>query len=251
MKGFDNMNMYDNISEYYDEIFPIDAATLDFIRRTVGDPPKSVLDVACGSGGYAVEMSKYGYDVTATDNSPDMILRTSQKAREGNVSLDVVECDMRNIESKIQKKFDCIYCIGNSIVHITDIDEITDVVMQMGKLLVQRGTLIIQTLNYDRIIRLNITRLPVIENKEKGITFVRTYDLDNHDGTVKFRTEIIIDNKRVNASVKGEVDLYPIKKDEMIQVLKKAGFNNIQIYGDFTGQPYNEDSIMLIIKAKK
>ena len=161
------MNMYDQISEYYDEIFPVDAKTLDFIKRAAGNPPRSVLDVACGSGGHAVEMSKYGYNTTATDNNPDMILRTSRKAREENVMVDVVECDMRDIGSKIQKKFDCIYCIGNSIVHITNIDEITDVLMQMEKLLVKEGTLIIQTLNYDRIIRLNINRLPVIENKKR------------------------------------------------------------------------------------
>jgi len=250
-EGSDDMNMYDQISEYYDEIFPVDAKTLDFIKRAAGNPPRSVLDVACGSGGHAVEMSKYGYNTTATDNNPDMILRTSRKAREENVMVDVVECDMRDIGSKIQKKFDCIYCIGNSIVHITNIDEITDVLMQMEKLLVKEGTLIIQTLNYDRIIRLNINRLPVIENKEKGITFIRTYDFDNPDGTVKFRTEIVVNNSQVNGSVKGEVDLYPVKKDEMIRALQKAGFKNIEVYGDFTGQAFTEDSFMLVVKAKK
>lgn len=43
------MTFYDDISNYYDSIFPVSKDTVEFIKRSIGEPPESVLDIACGT----------------------------------------------------------------------------------------------------------------------------------------------------------------------------------------------------------
>jgi len=61
------MGFYEEISKYYDYIFPVGKEQINFITKVAGEGPKSVLDIACGTGGYALELAKQGYAVTAVD----------------------------------------------------------------------------------------------------------------------------------------------------------------------------------------
>ncbi len=67
------MGFYEQISKYYDYIFPAGKEQIDFIETAAGTPPKKVLDIACGSGGYSVALAKDGYSVTAVDLDEKMV----------------------------------------------------------------------------------------------------------------------------------------------------------------------------------
>ena len=75
---------YTTIAKFYDYIFPMNPNKIEFIRSFVGLPPKKILDVACGSGGDAIALSRMGYEVTAIDLDPIMIERLKLK----DVSID-------------------------------------------------------------------------------------------------------------------------------------------------------------------
>lgn len=110
---------YTRIADYYDNIFPTGEAQLQLISKTAGQPPKDILDVACGSGGYSNGLSDMGYRITAIDLDEKMV--ESLKEKDDNIDARVL--NMLHIE-QLPGKYDLIFCIGNSLVHLNDPGEI-------------------------------------------------------------------------------------------------------------------------------
>ncbi len=245
------MGFYEQISRYYDYIFPVGRAQLDFIRECAGAPPKNVVDVACGSGGYAIELAKLGYNVTAVDIDEKMIEKTKSKASDEGMDICAFKCDMRNLGGTVAEENDCVYCIGNSIVHLAGKKEISDVLGQMYSNLRHGGRLVVQIINYDRIMGLNMKELPDITNHEAGLKFTRRYKYCHDTGLINFNTVLTVINNNEVQSYENTVPLFPLMSGDMVGMLEQEGFKDISLYGDFSGAPYNENSFMLVVKAVK
>jgi len=245
------MSFYDRISKYYDYIFPVSESQVKFISESAGSAPKRILDVACGSGGYSIELAKEGYSLTGVDLERRMVKMAEEKARIEGVSLDILQCDMLELEKTLHSKFDCIFCIGNSIVHLPGTREISGVLKQMHTLLIDNGALVLQTINYDRIINLRLSGLPTIKNDEIGLEFIRRYEYLEEKGVINFVTTLVTHENGKREEVKGSVELFPMLMEDMKKMLVDAGFSRIQFYGDFGYSPFDENSYMLVVKATK
>lgn len=240
------MGFYEELAGYYDYIFPVGKAQVDFIADAAGKPPKALLDVACGTGGYALEFAKLGYSVTAVDLDAGMIEGLRAKAAAGNIEVKALEANMLDLDQKLSSKYDLAFCIGNSLVHLNDEKEIERFLEGIKSLLVQDGSLIIQIINYDRVLAKNIQSLPTIENKEMGLEFQRFYRYEKNSHKIYFKTVLEVGgNTMVN-----EIPLYPITSEEMIRLLGNAGFREIRLFGDFRRAGYDkEGSYSLVLTA--
>lgn len=245
------MGFYQQISKYYDYIFPSGKEQLKFIKESTGLPEKKILDVACGSGTYSIELAKLGFELTATDLDDEMVRLTKEKAKAEGLKIDVLKCDMRELEDKIQTKFDGVFCIGNSIVHLGSIEDIFDTLKQMYNLLEKDGVLILQIINYDRIIKFHVSELPVVKNNEIGLEFIRKYEYIEENGLINFNTTLTVSNGGVEEKYENSVELLPVLSSEMNKLLMEAGFAKVQLFGDFNYSPYHEGSYMLVVKAVK
>lgn len=137
---------------------------------------------------------------------------------EEGVSFNAQVMDMTEVDKHFQEKsFDGIYCIGNTIVHLDSYKAIEKTIKGFKSLLKKNGKLIIQILNYD-----------FIYNKNK--------------------TELLI--KETGENFKGSVNLFPIRKSELEEALKSAGFNSFTYYGGFDGKEFNNESMPLIVVAE-
>jgi len=244
-----NMGFYEQISKYYDCIFPVGQAQLEFIKQAAGSPPAKVLDVACGSGGYAAELSKAGYTVAAVDIDEKMVEKAKEKVQSENLSADILRCDMKELEKKLSPGFNCIFCIGNSIVHLDSQDEILEALRQMHALMEKGGTLILQIINYDRIIKYKIDELPPIIIEDVNLEFIRKYELSEDGRHIDFNTTLAVDENGEKMEFKNSVKLLPLESRTMHELLEKAGFGNIEFFGDFKQSTYDENSFMLVVRA--
>ncbi|MDQ2084966.1 class I SAM-dependent methyltransferase [Herbivorax sp. ANBcel31] len=240
------MGFYDEISKYYDYIFPANKAQMLFLQNLLTKDQKTVLDVACGSGNYSIELAKAGYDVTAIDSTKEMIEKLRQKAQKEKLNIKSYICDMREIINISPLKYHLIFCIGNSIVHLNSIEEITDVLRQMKSLLNKNGSLVLQIINYDRIINFGVTELPKIENKDIGLEFERKYEFSKDKNIINFNTKL----KVKEGVYRNSIELLPIKSLEFENILLNAGFKTYKFYGDFNYSPYNEKSYILLLEVR-
>ena len=72
----------------------------------------TVLDMACGTGRHAIEMTRRGYQVVGFDLSLAMLARAADEAQERDQKLNFVQGDMR--EMTFEETFDGVYAWNTS-----------------------------------------------------------------------------------------------------------------------------------------
>lgn len=231
---------YDEISKYYDDIFPTGKYQVDLLREVLGEKRKEVLDIACGNGGYSKVLSDLGHKVTAVDLNESMIeiLNKNYENINGKV-LNMLDID------KLGEKYNLAYCIGNSLVHLDNDEEILDFLIKSKEILKEDGNLVLQIINYNRILDKKIDRLPAIENEK--LKFYRFYEYIEDENKIDFKTILEVDdNKFENSEL-----LYPIRSEKLKELLNKAGYNDVKIYGSFKKDEYDEvESYATVVVAK-
>jgi SAM-dependent methyltransferase len=73
---------YDGIADWYDTEFqpaPLESETWETLARLLGEGSGALLDVGCGTGGYATGFASLGWDYTGVDASEDMLRRAEAK----------------------------------------------------------------------------------------------------------------------------------------------------------------------------
>lgn len=234
---------YSEIARYYDHIFPLSKATVDFIKESVGEVPKDILDVACGSGLYSEALNEAGYHMTAIDLDEQMIGQLQQK----NNGIQAKVLNMLEI-GKLDQTFDMIFCIGNSIVHLKNNQEIRNFLESCYQSLKPQGKLLLQVVNYDRILDKGIKSLATIENENIGLRFERNYDYLQEQHKINFNTVLTVNGERLENNVL----LHPIKSEELLELFKQAGFSDVEFFGSFKKEPFHSlGSIPLVAIGTK
>ena len=120
------MGFYEQISKYYDYIFPVGNEQTKFLKSLLSNSSMRVLDIACGSGGYSIELAKPGHNVTAVDIDNEMVTLAKQKANKENSKISISQCDMKNLKDKFVDSpcFNFVFCIGNSLAHLESPEDI-------------------------------------------------------------------------------------------------------------------------------
>lgn len=227
-------SFYESIGRYYDRIFPAGQAQLDLLTELTEADNCRVLDVACGTGSYSRELFLHGHEVVAIDNDPTMV----RLAREKTPGLDVWLMGMEEI-SNLAGGFDLIFCIGNSLVHLDSLEKIEQFVKEAYQLLHTDGTLLIQIVNFDRILSQEIPGLPTIDGDE--VSFERYYHRDGE--YLDFHT--LLDS--ADGQFENHQRLYPIQTEALVEAFEKAGFIGIQVFENFYGDSFDINTSMFLI----
>ncbi len=242
------MNFYESITKYYHHIFPLNMAQAAFVRQSFNETEQSeLLDIGCGIGELSFELSKHFKKVHAIDLDESMIKRAKQDfgTKTGNLKFNVL--NMLEIERTFGvNSMDAIVCFGNTLVHLDGPEQMLDFFKQSRAVLKSDGKLLLQIINYDRIIDQNIKALPTIENDE--IKFVRNYRL--HTDHKKLDFETILSIKESGKTIENSIQLYPVSKHKIKELLNLSGFSEISLFGSFKHEIFSNNSIPLVIEAK-
>jgi len=246
-QSINNMEFYTSISRFYDRIFPYDNKQYDFINSFLNiKKDQSILEAGCGTGFLSIKLSENGYNVYSIDFDQEMINLAINNKKNNSIYPVFKKTDMRFINSEFKHDFfDLIFCFGNTLVHLTEKNDIFKFILDCKKLLKKKGFLLIQILNYDYILDKKVTALPLLENDQ--IKFERSYSNSDY-GLINFNTSLTI--KKENNIIKNSIKLYPIRKKELDEYLKEAGFKAIEYYSGFDKSSVKSESLSLIIKGE-
>ena len=237
------MDFYSALSDHYDELFPLKGPQKIFLADYLKQKSlTSVLDIGCGTGTFALEISRTGVRVHGVDLSDEMIRISKKKAQETGSTATFSLADMRDL-STIHEKFEGVVCLGNTLAHVSGEVELKEILTQFG----EKGTqLLLQTVNYDRILAQQVKELPII--KTSHLSFYRYYNY-RPDGLLDFTMKIEFEGAKQKVS--GVNLLFPIKCASLKKALLETGWEVSGLWGNFDKAAWTEDSPATVLAAKR
>lgn len=243
-----SQQFYTSIANYYSHIFPLNPSQIRFLSTVLPYNGARVLDVGCAIGDLAFALSRFGFPIWAIDLDAEMIEMANQAKSEETI-FPIFECiDMRQFDQHYPEAFfDTIICFGNTVVHLLNDEDILQFLGAAHRTLAADGTFTLQLLNYNHILHNNIKSLPLIDNEH--ISFERKYEYTEASELIDFNTRLTV--KATGQVIENSVKLNPLRKEKLEELLQKTGFNNINYFGSFEGEPLQPNSLPLVLCCTK
>jgi len=228
-------NFYDGLSFYYDQMISFETrfANERKIFKTLIEkyPAENIIDAGCGSGYHSILLTSLGAKVTGFDPAEKMLELANRNAKKYNYSMNFFQADYLSYFNFINKKYDAIYTLGNSFVHLLSTEEILAALTYFKNTLNPDGYICIGIINYDKILK---TRQSEISKKEKDGTVYHRYYTFN-EKTINFNIKISEEEQRHFVT-----ELYPLQSNELKELAGQAGFKKSQIFGNMKLEKYNQ-----------
>ena len=224
----------------------------DFIEKEIGyDKRLSILDIGCGTGRHAIELTKRGYNVVGVDLSDSQLERARQKASMDNLKIHFQKCDARKLP--FLNEFDLVIMMCEGGFSLMETDEMNYQILQnASNALKQKGKLIFTTLN---------ALFPLFHSVKD---FLDSNTIEGHTRSDSISFDFMTFREQNEIHV--EDDLGNKKKlhcneryytpSEITWLLKTLDFNTIDIFGAKLGAFSRNDGLstedfeMLVIAEK-
>jgi SAM-dependent methyltransferase len=255
------VDFYGNLAGYYDEVFPLNEKTLEFVRSFITRENSHILDIGCATGQLALrlaapesppsplESGSIG-SITAIEPDENMVAVVNRRIAEGKPGypLKVLQGGMSDLAHLFPgKRFDLILCLGNTLVHLPSLEQIQDFLRSVFYHLAPSGVFIFQVVNYTRILDQDIRELPLIDKPRVSFSRKYTYDAAGH--TVRFLTRLTA--KDGSGVLENETPLYPLQLREAEPVIAETGFRVAARWGSFNRDAWESGSPALVMVLRK
>ncbi|MFO7853573.1 MAG: class I SAM-dependent methyltransferase [Bacteroidota bacterium] len=224
----------------------------DFIEKELNyDKGLRILDVGCGTGRHAIELTRRGYDVTGIDLSESQLSRAREKAKGENLEIDFLRHDARALPFNDEFDFALMLCEGG--FPLMETDEMNyEILQSVTKSLRSKCKFIFTTLNGLFPLYHSVEEFCDDSGKEGNATYrSNTFDL------MTFRDHNITEFEDDDGNKKTvEANERYYVPSEISWLLRSLGYSRIDIYGARLGafsrndKLTTEDFEMLVIAEK-
>jgi glycine/sarcosine N-methyltransferase len=256
---------YDSFSNHYDRFvnWPSRLAyemplVRELLHAAAVEPPARILDTACGTGMHAFALARQGYTAAGADISEGMIARAEATASMEDLQVPFVPVGFGNLRRAFEEMgsipFDALLCLGNSLPHAHIPGHAVIALEDFAACLRPGGLLLIQNRNFDAVmVKKERWMEPQYHKDDHGDwVFLRFYDF-LPDGNIDFN--ILTLQRSEGNQWKQQVTttrLRPLLQDDLVKMVKEAGFDEVVSYGDMSGTLFDpHKSGNLILAARK
>ena len=228
------------------------------LRRVLGDAPLKVLDLGCGTGEHTRYLQAQGHRMTGVDASPSQLqaAREAPPAAGGMPPARFVEGDLAALADLVEPGFDGALCLGNTLPHLADEAALDCFLAGLASRLAPGAPVLLQLLNYDRILDRGERTFPVtLRPGADGETVFLRLMTPQADGTVIFTPATLRYRPGAEPALElvaaREVRLRGWRRAELEAALARAGFAVREILGGMAGEPWSPGSQDLVLIASK
>ena len=245
------MTSYDDWADVYDSIYAYVREDIPFYVREAVRSGGPVLELGCGTGRVTVSISQAGIDIVGLDNSAGMLERAGSKARDlepGHGSIDLQMGDMR--EFSLDRNFPLIIVPFRGFLSLLSVEDQITCLANVRSHLAPDGRLIFnvfvpdpQMLVEDEDAAFHLRDVTDPDTGRTSIVWQQTR-VDNHNQVLSVR--LIVDETDRQGKVGNRFYCdYRIRyahRFEILHLLERCGFEVVDLYGDFDGTPFDDES---------
>jgi ubiquinone/menaquinone biosynthesis C-methylase UbiE len=113
--------------------------------------PRTVLDLACGTGALTVLLAERGYEMCGIDRAEGMLAVARQKVKSRQLNVQFSEGEMQNFD--LNQRFDAVICTYDSINYALNEEELANVFRNVSNHLEPSGLFIFDVTTERNIVR--------------------------------------------------------------------------------------------------
>jgi SAM-dependent methyltransferase len=199
-----------------------------------------ILDLCCGMGRHSITLAKRGLHVLGLDLSEALLNKANALAYEEGLWIPFVRGDMRKLPF-VDNSFDIVLNLFTSFGYFSEDDENRRVLEEISRVLRTSGRFFIDFLNRKRVIE---SLVPESQRFDQDVAICEKRWIDG-DFVCK---KILVRDERGERVYHERVKMYTF--EQMCDLLTQSGLVPVEAYGNFHGDPYNEDSERMLILGK-
>jgi SAM-dependent methyltransferase len=237
---------------YSDKPYAEEAAFVhDCLQKFALAPARETLELACGTGRHAVELEKHGYEVTATDRSPDMLEIARRRAAEKKITF--VSGDMQHLQLPA-KEWDAVICLFDSIGYLKTDEALNEALRGIWKRLRSDGLFIFEFWHASamlsqyspvRVRRWKTSKSEIVRISETAL------DRKNRLAVVDYTVYELNDDGTYSTLRETHTNRY-FSVDEMQALISAANFEVVKFFAGFKNdERITDDTWHVVAVARK
>jgi len=241
---------FDKVADIYDFYVNVDFDIPFFLKETK-DFEGEILELMCGTGRVSIPLLDSGKQMTCVDYSKGMLDSFERKIKDKNYPVNLIQMDVTNLN--LDKKYGLIILPFHSITEIISTDLQIKALQSISSHLDENGVFVLTLQNpktrlktADGISRV-MGKFALENNKQMIISYVNQYnESDKIVSGFQFyeifdSTETLIEKKFL------EINFKPISDSELRKMIKQAGLEIIEMFGDYSYGKFDEETSNFMI----
>lgn len=220
-----------------------------------------VVDVGAGSARHAIMFASWGLDVVAVDPDDSMraqahenVLRFAEDIRRGGGSVTIVAGGFGELSERGVGPADALVCTGNALPHVDGATGLRAALDDFAAVTRPGGVLVLHLLNHERLIEGKIRTIPpVVRTTPEAVrVFLRLIDYPDPPDRLDFDFVTLVRDSAGEWSVSDRRSAHTALPVGLLRSeLERAGFTEIEVFGDHAGRPLEPDDESLIVVARR
>ena len=208
------------------------------IRKTWASDIRTIADLSCGIGTQSLGLAALGYQITASDLSPEEIDRARREAAKRDLDIDFSVADMRKASAHHGRQFDLVISCDNSVPHLLTDADILAAFRQFLACTLPGGGCLITVRDYKQEdltgqkVKLYGTR------KEAGKSYLVFQRWDCHDDLYDVSMYFVEDDGGLECTTHVmRSTYYAVHVSKLLELMAEAGFSDVRRIDDSFFQP--------------
>ena len=245
------MDAYHELAKSYDRLTnDVDyEATVDFYMQILereGVKPRTVVDLACGTGSVTEILARRGYQVTGVDMSEEMLTEAMSKVMD-------MENPPRFVCQKLQElhlpvAVDMAVCALDSLDYVTDPADCAEAIRRTYKALNPGGIFIFDVNTPEKLRAMDGQ---VFLDEDDDVYCVWRGEFDEETNICSYGMDLFQREGEVWHRSFEEHREYAYSAEQLVGYLKDAGFTGIEVYADRLFEAPGPGEQRIYLKARK
>ena len=245
------MGAYEALAASYDRLTnDVDyEATVDFYMQILereGLKPRTVVDLACGTGSVTQILARKGYHVTGVDMSEEMLTVAAMKTQE-IAPMPMFSCQYLQ-ELRLPRAVDMAVCALDSLDYILDPDDCKEAIRRAYKALNPGGIFIFDVNTPEKFRAMDDQ---VFLDEDDDVYCVWRGEFDEGTNICSYGMDLFQREGKLWRRSFEEHRAYSYSQEQLTKFMKDAGFTHLEVYADREFTAPRPGELRIYFKARK